>query len=234
MKNPARTIFSLTLFLLAALSSPVQAQLQFSVTATAGGSSFGYLEGESYTFNFLSFPSYPDTPSSSFDPETGYVQWVENGIADPQMWDSLFGTGLTGSYIYMQDISDFPYAAINAVGNGLGAAAYNDPSDIGLMTLDGTPLLGVAFSAAGGDLPAFATLAAYQDPVAYFASYAGTYSPTSGGISLSTSGTTLNFTTNSVTVTTVPEPSAWALMLASLITLGIAAARKRVVGGRER
>jgi hypothetical protein len=206
----------------------VRAQVTITITATANSTAEGYTATNPYTFVFTSGPSFANTTSSIFDATLqGYGEEVSS--TDDQLWSSISGTGLNGSYVR-------PANSIGDTSSQLHAGQIDDPfyylqikavaevSDIGNTTLNDTAVNFILVYADGGTLPAFAFPEAYVDPIAYFASYNGTYTGFNTGPSYadqvfvyySHSAGLVQFNITSITISAtsaVPEPAICAALL---------------------
>lgn len=219
---------------------PASAQIVFTVTGTANSTANGYTSGQSYTFVFTSANSFANTDYSAFDSEG--QKYTEETVTDPQMWTSIGGTGLAGSYVRpIADTDDaYSYLQTTVNHNQLDILAGADTStSIGLQTLGGTSIAIVRAWMSGTELPTFAAPAAYAEPfnatTGYWAGYTGTYSGFTGPYnkiavySLAYQTTYMEFTPTSLTISAVgavPEPSTYAAF-AGLAAFGLVLLRRR-------
>lgn len=235
MNNAIRTLGFLALLGFATIAP---AQVIFTVTATANSTTENYTSGNSYTFIFT-MGNFTTLGNSGFSASNQFYQEVNT--SDDQLWSSLAGSGLLGSFIRPTGNASDPYSWAKAsippstpLGNSITLTAATDrisTQHIGVTTLQGTALSRVEVFVDNGGLPSFSTGAAVS-PAAFFSSYTGTYTGFSGGNDLvelySTSNTVLvSFTPTSLTISAVPEPSAYAT-LAGLGALGLALIRRRL------
>jgi hypothetical protein len=215
-------------FLMLALTSVLSAQVMFTVTGTADSTAEGYLSGQSYTFTYITFPSYPNTESSVFSDTTN--AWSEETTDDSQLWSALSGDGLTGSLV--RPVSTFfaPYSYIN-VSDSFSVFAGSDSDEaIGLLTPEGNPIGGLYMNIIGGDLPAFVHDESYHDVMDYFSAYEGSYTPDAGFFNIYTPGVfsdpIISFTVTNATITVVPEPSTYALLGLGLASVALLRRRR--------
>jgi hypothetical protein len=223
---------------------PASAQVVFTVTATANANAVagGYTQGQSYTFTFTSAASFANTSSSTYTSVAN--SWSEETVADGQMWTSIGGTGVTGTFVRPVGSSTNPYSYAypsSEWGLGLGVGSDSTTDLIGLSTLSnqGFKYLSVS-SMSGGTMPSFTTsdfTEAYVEP---FNSSTGFFATKLwGSFTGLTSGTVeigmpddATFYTFAVTglsvgaVSAVPEPSTYAA-LAGLAAFGLVLLRRR-------
>ena len=173
-----------TFIILAGLAlaiAPLQAAITLSVTGTAQENKFGFVQGQSYTFNYtLSDSRKP----GEFDWGTGGY-WSEDTLADDPIFANISGTGLTGNYVRPADNYFSPFTVIYGPGPGLNILAWNDDSSsLGLTAPDGKTPIGT-ISAYTTGVPSkpfpFTPIPYGLNPADYFASFTGTYPLDPGG-----------------------------------------------------
>lgn len=256
-----RLLLALLLLLSA---SALRAQVVFTITAEARAKpspaesplpnwdkTYGYIEGQSYTFVFTTGTGFANNSSSSFNDSGGWVEyslaWVATLAGEGKIWATLAGTGLSGSYTAPagdDENSRLSYGKhMTFDRNILTLAAGTDDGTLGLTTPDNTAIAGLRVELTNqvASFPAMSYLASYQDPVTYFSTRVGTYTgpwtfETAGGAPLdNTVGIYLkpeDFTAKyelavtSLTISAIPEPSTYAL-LAGCVALGLGFWRKR-------
>lgn len=233
MKSIIRTLGVIALL---GLGHSASAQTVFTVSATASATTNNYNSGSSYTFVFTlgsgsTFGGARTSDRTSFQDET---------TADNQLWTSVGGTGLLGTYVRAVGAPGDPFN-IAEVGlnptftdRGLylvaGSDQFPNPS-IGVTTLSGTGISYFTVSVDDTALPSWTMAPSGTAPSTYFAGYAGTYTGFSGGTDLvkiyNTAGAeVVSFNVTSVTISAVPEPSTYAAML-GLAALGFVGWRRR-------
>ena len=223
MKKTTLWISILTALLLCTTAQT--APIQFSITGTADETTMGYTLGQSYTFIWILNDAYTSGSGDDYF-STTYNSWMAEQTSDPVLWSSVSGDGFLGTYSRPSGNSEDPYDNLETVndqdGDTFSLLASNDnnenTSDLGL-TVDGVDLLEI--SADQIDIGVdFAFSGAYSNPADYWATYAGTYTPTDGYIViLNEEGSEIKLTPTSVTIGTVPEP-ATALLMAFVAGLG--------------
>ncbi len=211
-----------------ALPSPPS--INFSLTATANATGYGYTQGGVYTFVFTTGNSFTGTGTNVFI--AGSNQWSQETVSDDRMWSTVGGTGLTGAFSDPQaPSSQTPYSYITTFtdsgNNSLGLFAGNDSNvDIGLMALDGATLLSYVATSITVSGASFSYTSGYTDPNDYFANYIGGYAVI-GAIELKPmTGSNIAFTVSNISISAVPEPGTYAA-IAGISTLCFAVSRRR-------
>jgi hypothetical protein len=222
--------------LLALLFVGASAQVVFSVTATANSTAQGYTSGQAYTFSFTSVGSYA-VPTSSYTIATDRFYVAEELTTDPQLWSSLSGSGLLGSFVRPVSTLNAPFSFIDwdnrtvlSNPHDLNLGAETDSTDtLGVTTLTGTAVRLFDVSLVGVTNYTLPTPPTYVDPVAYSQGYAGTYAVGGGSqVSLAdVNGTQLmSFAVSSLTISAVPEPATTVAVL-GFAALALAWTRRR-------
>ena len=213
-KTLATTAALLALSMLAGTSRA--ASINFTLTGTAMSSQYGYAEGEQYTFNWIVNSGFTNNASSYFT--SIYNYWSDDHVSEAPIFTDVSGNGLTGSWLRPVLAQNDPYSFIDTTSaNHLSLFAGNGASySIGLQAngVDVYSLTGVAVT--GADI--FTYPGSYTDPNAYFTGLTGTYILNGGAINVETADGTIGFISNSLTISTIPEPSS-----ALLTGLGLAA-----------
>jgi len=233
MKSIFRTLGVIGLLGLALNAS---AQTVFTITAQANSTTNNYTSGSSYTFVFTlgsgsTFSGAYTSTRTSFQDES---------TADNQLWSSVGGTGLSGTYARaVGDPNDpFNIAAAELPPNYNNQALYlvagteqNVTQSIGVTTLSGTNIYYVEVTADDSVLPSWTMAASGTSPTSYFAGYAGTYTGFTGSddtvkIRDTSNNLVVSFDITSVAISAVPEPSTYAALL-GLAALGFVGWRRR-------
>ena len=194
---------------LTTLANPIQ----ISVTGSAAANRFGYVEGQSYTFNWIINESYSGNPGDNFHSTVN--QWIEQTTAHAMVFSSISGDGITGTFTQPSDSFDAPTSDLTILDGSSDkffALAGSKSGSTGIGTqMNGTDMRGMQAYAL--EIVEFVNPAALTNPTSYFAEYTGTYVPTSGLVYLgSTSNGFLDFLATSVTIETIPEPASATLI----------------------
>lgn len=216
-----------------------QAAVTFTITGTANQTAFGYTEGQAVTFTFVTNDAFTGTHNF----EENLTSWYEDGeVEGTQLWASIAGTGLTGAY------SSVPTQASISVGDAnpsdgftdefiyLGAMANSYEDGVGLFMPNGEAISWIPFGLlVVGTEDSHVT--SYIDIMTYFSEFAGNYpnyntsDPDFGFMSLQAVDTQeqIGFTVNNlnISVSSVPEPSAYAVWAGACGLLLAAGTRKR-------
>lgn len=235
------TVFTAAL-LLALVGTPlVRAQVIISVTATANSTSQGYIATNPYTFIFTTGATFANNPNSFFGATD--QEYREDSIStDDQLWSSISGTGLGGSYVRPAGHPDDPSSTLRAAIAGpnyfiqLHAIAEGFVTQhIGKTTLSGSAINGIYAVADVGTLPPFAFPETHVNPNTYFAPYYGTYAgfgtsePSNADvvtIEFNNHVSFLTFSITSITISAIPEAATYAALLGAS-ALGLVIVRRR-------
>lgn len=228
MKSIIRTLGVIALL---GLGHSALAQTVFTVTATASATTDNYVSGSSYTFVYTlgSGSTFSGAYTSS------RTSFQDESTANDQLWTSVGGTGLLGTYVRPVVNSNDPWGIAaaelppNYTDRGLylvaGTEQIASPS-IGVTTLAGAAIYYIEVSIDDAALPSWTMAPSGTAPSTYFAGYAGTYTGFAGGLDTVTIRDTSDnlagsFDVTSVAISAVPEPSTYAAML-GLAALGFA------------
>ena len=219
-------LFGSAIFLVSFIAA--HAQVTVTVIGTANSTALGYTSGQSATFTYTLTNSFSNNANSYFD--STYNEWFEYHLTADQLFTSVTGTGLTGSFTrptandtdphsYVETRKDYPTAGVTF----LQMSAASQQHDMGI-TVSGADVISIYFQFYGSGT-AFAS-GAYDQPAAVFSATTGIFSPSqASGLTVSTSGSgSISFNISSMTISTsaIPEPSTYAA-LCGLAILGFAA-----------
>jgi hypothetical protein len=159
------------------LANPVQ----FTITGTANSTAHGYSAGESYTFTFRVNHNYTGGDGDSF--LTSSSEWKQSSTNDPNIFLSITGDSLTGTYSPVFEPNGQSHYALSVVeedGNQeLWFSADTSASgfDIGLQTPDGSQIGDFAVEIV---LENFSVPYSEQfvNPTEFWSTYAGSYTLT--------------------------------------------------------
>lgn len=221
----------------ACAAPPLTAQVVFTVTATAASSAQGYTSGNTYTFIFTSTTgsNFASSSNSTFD--TGAHEYSEELTSDDQLWSTLSGTGLAGTFVRPTGNVNDPMSNVGSFGSSpqvfqLRAGTNRFSTlDIGMTTLSGGQLSRVQIDADGGTLPTFAYPGSYTTLESYYSSYSGTYGGFQAGTDIvrlydTSNSLYLSFDLISLQISAVPEPSTYAAF-AGLASIGLVVILRR-------
>jgi len=188
--------------------------IRFSIIGTAGSTDMGYTLGDSYTFYWVINDGYAGGDYDSFS--SSYNRWGTQETNSPALWESVYGSGLTGSYSRPSGELYAPNDSIyndDQVSDYFSLYAGNDSplaTSLGLM-VDGVQLRKVeaAQIVIGED---FAFSGGFNNPATYWENYTGSYSATGGISLLDEDSNTIDFVVSGVTIEAIPEPVSLALI----------------------
>ncbi len=207
-----------------------------SVSGTANTTAMGYTQGESYNFTWIVNDGYTGSTgggdeNDKFDSTKN--KWFSRLVADPWLWTSVSGDGLTGTYSRPSGYYAAPYDQLLTDGNGLRfwAGDFRPSSSTMGLLVNGVEVYDVI--AYNLTIPSLDySDAAFINPATYLGSYIGTYTSTGGGIYLDDEGgNNIEFTTTGVIIAAVPEPST--VLLFGLGGIGAWLLRRNRIKSRE-
>jgi len=215
------------LLLLLAAPASLSAQVVFTVTATANATALGYTASQSVAFTFVLHDFSPAVPAGG--PGSTYYLWMDDFLTDPELWTSVSGTGLGGTWSRPNASNTAPFSKILASSpNALQLYASHEGGVTGL-TVNGVALQSVDMNATytGLAYPAF-NGSSLPDPTAFFSTLPGTYlaASTSTARIYDDLNNSVTFTITGLTISAIPEPSICAFT-AALGALGFVAWRRR-------
>jgi hypothetical protein len=216
-----------------AFAGSLSGQIVITVTGTAKTTAAGYTINNAYTFTFTSATSFVTNGDSSFGTTSNY--WAEEDNTESQIWSSVSGGNLTGSYARPSGTNTSSFLQVSdspALSFGVGVDDLSN-ANIGLVTPNTTLLGTIIVTLTGGTLPTFTYPNSFSNPVSYFAGFNGTYNGFDSADVLtlkSTSNSSLvAFAVTSVTINAaaVPEPAANTAALAAVALITVAFRRRQ-------
>jgi hypothetical protein len=235
MKTPARFPGfrrGLAALLMTAAATILPAQVTFTFTGTVSQAALGYELDQAVSFSLTTTSAFPNTPNSFFGFREGadYGVWMSDVAAEPSLWDSITGTGLGGAYAPASGDSRFDNIVLTSddpTALTINASSETTENYLGTLAANGMAVDAIGTSGSAQLPITFILPASYQTLESYFAGYAGTYSVVNYEFVINSYGSeSAAFQIDSVTISAVPEPSAYAL-IAGVLGLGLVALRGR-------
>jgi len=193
--------------------------ISLSVETTASQSGYGYTIGESYSF-ILNLTGNFQSSNSIYS--ASFMEWLDSGADTTRLWSSFEGSFANGGGTYTAT-SPSSYFDIMASGFEFTVDSFTD-SDIGVETPDGTVISMIyALLTSSSYTPSSVAIT----PENYFPGFP---SPSFGSSTLEFTmdgGQTISFNVTEVSVSTVPEPTTWALVCLSIF--GITIFRRKLI-----
>lgn len=219
-----------------ALWVPVSAsaqQIEFQLEGTFTQAGLGYSAGQPFSFKFLLNNYAPATPAGNIAAGgngVGSVGWIDNTVGVPQVWNAVSGTGLTGQW--MPNVTSASQVAIAVTAQGLGAngtltLAANSGSG---AFVNGLPLDSLQMANVYDNfrvvLPGPVNSLLPPDPTTFFSGHLGVYqrdqafTPTGRMEARGNNGAELLFfTADTLTISSVPEPTSLGIFGGLLLVL---------------
>ncbi|MCF7689567.1 MAG: PEP-CTERM sorting domain-containing protein [Cephaloticoccus sp.] len=191
-----------------------------TVNDTSGPTTLGYAVSDPITLTFVLNDAV--TPNV-----TGY-NWYEDTLGDPLIFSAVSGTGVSGTFDRSTGVDANVQLQVTAPSQLSLQFLYTAP--VGL-TVNSQSIVNITASATYDGLT-FDTSGSAPTPTEYFSAYVGSYNAnwTSGstGVYSYNFGPSVYVTINSMTISSVPEPSTYAA-LAGMLVLGLTCWRRRLV-----
>ncbi len=182
--------------------------VSITVRGKADTTKMGYLSGHSYSFTWVLNDTYTGSPWDEYSASKN--QWYVQESIYPALWDSVHGSGLSGTYVRPSPWNE-DYLSINSQldTDQVNLTAEAPVTDIGL-TVNGVKVAWVA--AINLRFSEFSFPETFSNPANYMTGYLGTYTPSDGFMRVGDiNGNNIYFTATSVEV--VPEPSSALLLV---------------------
>lgn len=205
--------------------SSAHAQVIFTFNTTALSTAEGYTSGQSYSFAYTLKSSVLYSSSDLFTSSAN--QWQNFSPADSPIFSDVTGA-LLGNYTPLPN-SSYEYLWNNTTSSGflILSAGRNDAAT-GLATLSGTPIKLITGNVAEWPAMLLASYpGAYTDPTFYWTGLQGTYATSNANINIDgVSSFLAAFTVTSLTISVIPEPSTFVILLGTLTLISVIVRRK--------
>lgn len=234
------TSFKNSLFLVGTLWATLSLSAQTQTVITVNGTSNGFLPtagldyatGDPVTFSFV-LPAYGAGQAQGFV-SSGVAIWNDDGSPSKRLIQNFTGTGITGTWASPVGEDEFEANTSMSFSSGDNQIQINMEGfafgDTGLL-VNGYTFFGLSLEFASSEFE-FATGSGGQTPAEFLAAYlGGPYTPGEASLVLYADGPdeSVIFDLSSLTISTistVPEPSAYAAILGGL-TLGVVMLRRQ-------
>lgn len=228
----AALLLSLALTPLAALG-----QIVCTVSGTVDATGNGFTEGQAVTFSFTLAQTASNTGSNSeVIGSISAYRWADEVTADPTLWADVTGSPFSGSYARPVALEESPSMEIRATTSLFIILASAPEPDYAYtesmgLTFGGNNVNYINVASRFTGLSFDFSSATLPDATAYFSSYLGTYAYMEGtdqGSAFYYDGSSADifFTPTSLTISAVPEPSTYAIILGAL-ALGLVVWKRR-------
>lgn len=209
--------------LLCAVVPQVRSQVTFTFNAYASGTSaLGYNDGQNYTFVFTTPADFTYADESTFT--SSESSWVDTNPAAPTLFSEVSGDAFSQPSVPTAgDNQNFNLEAYSS--GGMRIYLNNYVEQLGILTPWVEANLNEFFLTTG-HFTDFVLGTSFVEPTSFFADYNGTYVPSWGNITMSADEGGALFFVTSVTISAVPEPSTWGVILGTA-GLSIALLRRR-------
>jgi hypothetical protein len=225
---------------LLSLAAVASAQVTFTVNGTINSTGSGFTSGDTISFTFILVQNPPQAFTGFVNPGSLYAWEDDNALTDTPLWTNVTGSvnsvAFGGAWARPSANNAAPYSNVYAAGTlnpTIGLSARSDSGESIGLTRDGDALTaiqiegyytGLNFDHSSGTLPAANS---------YFPAYAGTYglSSSPGAFFELNDTTNINFTPTTLTISAVPEPSTYAMLL-GIAALGVVWLGRRIACNR--
>lgn len=179
-------------------------------TAEADFTSQGYIQGNPYTFTFVTNTAFTTTPTS-FANSTA-MHWQEDDASDDPLYISISSNAMVGSFVRPVTPPIDPYAYLHFEQSVSGDSMFlniesEDWNSLGFVTLGGVEIFGISVSMDTTDIH-LPYLGTYAQTESILAAINGVHTPGPGS-SLTLAGVDesgYGFTVTSFSITNDPPP----------------------------
>ena len=217
--------------------------IRFTVSGTVmfDNAAVGYTADQPVTFFWTLNDYAPATPVGTVFSDQ--VEWKQETVGtEPRLWENIGGTGIRGTFV--EGSGGMPYDTVEIRNSSIVGSSLNlKLRTEGFNTTDGNHgiyssadpsyfVKNLTLDMRVAEIPWNLSLSELPNPASYFANYLGTYpiiSTDSGSLDFNngSTGRSVYFRVNTLTISAVPEPSTYAMALAGLACGGYSMFRRR-------